>query len=70
MGDTGCGESSRRGHRLCRGCDRKLVRRTIGRLSLNDYIRSVLALLRFLFPILGSNSLLVLLKGSEGQQDR
>ena len=39
MGDTGCGESCRRGRRLCRGDDRRLVGRTVGRLSLNNHIR-------------------------------
>ena len=39
MGDAGHGESCRRGRRVYRGCDRRLVGRTIGRLSLVNNVR-------------------------------
>ena len=39
MGDAGCGGSCRRGRRLSRGSDRRLLGRTIGRLGLVNYVR-------------------------------
>lgn len=39
MGDTGCCENCRQGRRLCRGDDRRLVGRTVGRLSLDNCVR-------------------------------
>ena len=39
MGDAGCGENCRRGRRLYRGSDRRLLGRTIGRLGLANYVR-------------------------------
>ena len=39
MEDAGCGESCRRGRRVYRGGDRRLVGRTFGSLSLDSYVR-------------------------------
>ena len=38
MEDAGCGESCRRGRRLYRGSDRRLLGRMIGRLGLVNFV--------------------------------